>query len=113
MIKIILDTWSRIIFEVVPALPIELVGYFSARIWINSVATPRAYFGTYPNQSNTFFKVSQYMVFDLCSTKQKGNPNQDTTLNAYFDLTNVLWFRGAEALFSDEAGKRFINCKHF
>ena len=101
-----LESWHRLVIEVVQAQPIEYgVGFSSMRVWVDNTATPRVYFGNF-SIGNTAADGSD-AFFDLCGCYNPGSDVVDPTLSGAFDVMNFLWFEGAESLFQDSSGMLF------
>ena len=101
-----LESWHRLVVEVVQAQPIEFgIGFSSMRAWVNKTATPRVYFGDFsigftPADGNNVF-------FDLCGCYDPVNNVVDSSRSGSLDVMNFLWFEGAESLFQDSSGMLF------
>lgn len=108
--SLFVDTWIRLIFELVQAQPIEFAtGFYSARIWVGSSVTARAYFGGFTS-SYKMDLSQEKLIIDLCSTKISGTAVRDTVTEGYYDVRNFRWFYGAESLFAPTSGMRFRIC---
>ena len=101
-----LESWHRLVIEVVQAQPIEFgVGFSSLRVWVSKDAFTRVYFGDFsigntPADGNNIF-------FDICGGYDPVNDVVESITSGAFDVMNLLWFEGAESLFQDSSGMLF------
>ena len=101
-----IDAWNRVIIEIVPAQPYAFTtGYYSARIWVNGVATNRVYFGDFG--THLFYDMNTDQIL-LCSTTTLG---ADSIVNeGKYDMMNFIWFKGSESLYVPTGGKFYFFC---
>ena len=91
--------------EISQGQPQELGSGFSVvRVWVNSNASPRVYFGN--------FSLGKYTVLDgdnaaieICGAFESTSPNKVSQgLQEYYDLLNFVWYEGAQNLFEGPPG---------
>ena len=100
-----LDSWNRVVVEIIQAQPLEIGdGFSSARLWVNGDVSPRVYFGNFSNGDTPIIDGNN-AAFELCGyygiTQSLGN-------TGIFDLLNFVWIQGAEGVFQDSSGN--IEC---
>ncbi len=95
--------------ELVQAQPISFgVGYFSGRIWINSVGMSPVYFGNF-SVENTLFSDTNSFTLDLCGASVSGSNTLDSTLYGDFDISDFVWLDGVQSAIADSSS----NCGLF
>lgn len=71
---------------------------------MNGAAPTRSYFGDFAT-GKYLFSDPNNIALDLCSTKVSGTSTRDSAKDGYYDIMNVLWFKGSDGIYTITGGK--------
>jgi len=102
----LLDAWNRLVVEIVQAQPTGFeAGFSTFRAWVNGTGVSRVPVGDFSSSEIPFPDMSE-ATLDLCSQKSYGTSDSVEGFNG--DILNLLWYRGAEALYVNASGISFV-----
>jgi hypothetical protein len=106
----LLDTWNRLVVEIVQGQPTGFgVGFSTFRAWVGGIEISRVPVGDFSSYEIPIPDMSE-ATLDLCSQKSYGTLDSVDGFNG--DILNLLWYRGVDVLNANASGIYFVISTH-